>query len=60
MKPESDIREKIGQHRNALQLWVDGVLTPTEPDEVEREAVQRELMAAIKTLEWVLEEKIDA
>lgn len=50
-----DIHEKLQQHKDNLDLWEMGWLTPTEPDEVERRVTMAELRAAIKTLEWVLE-----
>lgn len=49
-----DVRMRIGerllQHMDNLALWEDGTLTPTEPDEHERECVVRELKAAIAEL----------
>lgn len=57
MKTEAEIREQLGFHKMNLEQWKSGYLTPTEPDEEERNAVMRELKAAIFTLEWVLNER---
>ena len=45
------IAERLDQHRENLRLWEAGILTPTEPDEHERECVARELRACIAELE---------
>lgn len=45
------ISERLFQHRENLKLWQGGYLNFTEPDELEREAVKRELKAAIAELE---------
>lgn len=49
------IDERIKQHTDNLQLWENGFLAPTEPDESERNAVKRELKAAISELEKIKE-----
>ena len=54
VKTLADITEKLEQHKDNLRLWKNGYLAPTEPDANEREAIMRELKAAIVTLEWVL------
>ena len=45
------IDERIGYHRDSLNQWRDGTLTPTEPDEDEREKTIEGLKAAISALE---------
>ena len=45
------IAERLQQHYDNLKLWENGYLNPTEPDEQERECVQRELKACIAELE---------
>lgn len=52
----SIVRACLQQHRDNLELWQSGHLTPTEPDPDEREAVMRELKTAIHEPEWVLEQ----
>ena len=42
--------ERVTQHVDNLRLWRTGFLTPTEPDEQERECVKRELKAALYEL----------
>jgi len=49
------VRERLQQHERALALWEKGFLTPTEPDASERDAVVRELRAAIAELKKVAE-----
>lgn len=48
------LTERLNQHRDNLKLWESGFLTPTEPDEGERDAVMRELRAAIAECEMGL------
>lgn len=45
------IGQRRQQHMENLELWNNGTLIPTEPDEMECEAVKRELKAAIYELE---------
>lgn len=45
------IDDRLKQHRDNLAMWSNGFLDPTEPDENERNAVMRELEAAIAELE---------
>jgi hypothetical protein len=49
-----DVRVRIGerlqQHLDNLDLWNQGILNASEPDEHERECVVRELKAAIAEL----------
>jgi hypothetical protein len=45
------IQERLKQHRDNLELWENGVLTPTEPDEVERNLTKEGLRACIYELE---------
>lgn len=47
------LSEKIAQHTDNLHLWENGYLTPTEPDEQERECVMRELKAVISELTFI-------
>lgn len=47
------IWERLGQHKNNLELWQNGFLGPTEPDSEEREIIKRELKAAITELEYL-------
>ncbi len=47
------VHERLVQHTDNLRLWETGVLTPTEPDEHERNAVIRELRAAIAELKLI-------
>jgi len=53
----SDIRlhvaKRLAQHLENLELWESGYLDPTEPDPEERDAVVRELKAAIAELELI-------
>lgn len=47
------VNQRLRQHKENLRLWNEGVLTPTEPDEVERERVKSNLKAAINELEYI-------
>jgi hypothetical protein len=49
-----NLHERLTQHEDNLLLWENGFLTPTEPDENERDAVVRELRAAIYELNYAL------
>lgn len=50
-----ELEERLKQHQDNLKLWENGLLTPTEPDEEERNCVMRELKASI----FVLSDAID-
>jgi len=50
-----EIKKRLKQHRDNLRLWNNDVLSPTEPDENEREAIKRGLMGAINEDEYINE-----
>ena len=59
VKSKAEIAERLEQHRVNLELWRDGYLSPTEPDEEERDRVRDRLKVAIHELEWLLGEGAD-
>lgn len=46
-------RERLKWHRESLEQWKSGLLTPTEPDTEERARVIRGLEGAIHELEVI-------
>jgi hypothetical protein len=49
------VRERLTQHRENLELWRNGTLTPTEPDPEERRVTVAQLEAAVYELERIPE-----
>lgn len=54
MRSEQELRERLESHKEDLEQWDSGFLSPTEPDSDEREKIKRELKAVIYILEWAL------